>query len=95
MRKRHLDSTNDSQDVPTESKSLSFLESVDSLDKKWTAALSICAHDDSPAAKFRPVMKAVEISFHGVLWLAGTVIAFFMTHRVQDIELLVNLFFRE
>ncbi|KAL8621108.1 hypothetical protein ACOMHN_048150 [Nucella lapillus] len=68
-------------------------ESIVSADKKWTAALSICAHEDSPLAGFRPVMKALEISFHGLLWLGGTVVAFFMTHRVQDIELLVNLFF--
>lgn len=40
-------------------------------------------------------MKALEISLHGVLWLAGTAIAFFMCHRINDIELLVNLFFRK
>ncbi|XP_076436595.1 polyisoprenoid diphosphate/phosphate phosphohydrolase PLPP6-like [Babylonia areolata] len=76
----------------TQSNSSSLWESIIAEDKKWTSALSICAHEESPLAKFRPVMKALEISFHGLLWLGGTVVAFFMTHRVQDIEVLVNLF---
>lgn len=72
-----------------------LLELVIAQDQKWTAALSICAHEESPLARFRPLMKAMEISFHGLLWLPGTVMAFFMTHRRQDIEMLVNLFFCE
>ncbi|KAK7094779.1 polyisoprenoid diphosphate/phosphate phosphohydrolase PLPP6-like [Littorina saxatilis] len=69
------------------------LDSIIALDQKWTAALSVCANEDSPLVKLRPLMKALEISLHGVLWLAGTAIAFFMCHRINDIELLVNLFF--
>lgn len=72
-----------------------LLELAIAQDRKWTAALSICAHEGSSLASLRPLMKAMEISFHGVLWLTGTVVAFFMTHRRQDIEMLVNLFFRE
>lgn len=62
------------------------------LDQEWTANCSICANKDSTLAKFRPVMKLLEISFHGILWLVGTLIAFLLAHRVQDVEISVNLF---
>lgn len=63
------------------------------LDEEMTASMSVCAHKDSACASLRPLMKLIEISFHGVIWLAGTVTAFLISHRVQDIEVIVNLLF--
>lgn len=68
-------------------------ESLVSLDEKWTATIGVCAHKESTLAYLRPLMKFVEFCFHGVLWLIGTLVVFLFSHRVQDIEITVNLFF--
>ncbi|KAK7497048.1 hypothetical protein BaRGS_00011784 [Batillaria attramentaria] len=75
------------------SASTQLWQSILALDQEWTANWSVCANKESTLSKFRPLMKLLEISFHGVLWLTGTVIAFLLAHRVQDIEIVVNLFF--
>lgn len=38
-------------------------------------------------------MKILEISCHGVPWIVGTVLLFLFSHKSEDIEMSVNLFF--
>ncbi|XP_070581263.1 polyisoprenoid diphosphate/phosphate phosphohydrolase PLPP6-like [Ptychodera flava] len=41
------------------------------LDVLWTESLSICANTDSKYGFLRPLMKLLEISGHGIPWLAS------------------------
>ncbi|XP_005104957.1 phospholipid phosphatase 6 [Aplysia californica] len=72
---------------------LSVWDSFLRLDDQYTKQLALCATRDAPLGYLRPLMKVLEISCHGVPWILGTAVMFLCSHRSQDIEISVNLFF--
>ncbi|OWF50920.1 phospholipid phosphatase 6-like [Mizuhopecten yessoensis] len=69
----------------------SFLKSIASVDLRLTKKCSICADKDSSVGNLRPLMKALEISCHGIPWLLGTVALLLTLHKAAHIEVLINL----
>lgn len=70
-----------------------LLTAIIKWDEKWTDICAVCAHKGSALSAFRPLMKAIEISCHGIPWLLGTIILILSVHQQRHIELLVNLFY--
>ena len=66
-----------------------FLET----DVAWTKQLAVCAIKESSHGEWRPVMRALEYSAHGVPWLVGNVVALLVTHQLQLHQTLFNLFY--
>lgn len=69
----------------------SFLRSIASFDLRLTKKCSICADTDSSFGNLRPLMKAMEISCHGIPWIVGTILMLLTVHKADHIEILVNL----
>lgn len=69
----------------------SFLRSIASFDLRLTRKCSICADTDSSFGNLRPLMKAMEISCHGIPWIVGTILMLLTVHKADHIEILVNL----
>ncbi|XP_014666955.1 PREDICTED: presqualene diphosphate phosphatase-like [Priapulus caudatus] len=61
------------------------------VDMTLTRMLGICAKPESPLGMFRPVMKALEISGHGVPWIGACLIGLAVSHRPEMYELLINV----
>ncbi|XP_015928027.1 polyisoprenoid diphosphate/phosphate phosphohydrolase PLPP6 [Parasteatoda tepidariorum] len=49
------------------------------LDKKISLSLSLSASKTSPLGNYRPHMKALEYSCHGVFWISGSIILLWLT----------------
>ena len=67
-----------------------YLERLLQWDEIFTSKCAVCADKDST---FRPVMKLLEISCHGIPWLLATIVLILSVHQAHHIELLVNLFY--
>ncbi|KAK3088137.1 hypothetical protein FSP39_015225 [Pinctada imbricata] len=70
----------------------SFVRSISAIDNRLTMKCSVCARPTSPLGNLRPLMKALEISCHGIPWLLGTFILLLSLHKPEHIEILMNLF---
>ncbi|CAG5135147.1 unnamed protein product [Candidula unifasciata] len=71
----------------------SLWDSFLAVDHRMTCHLAVCATKESTWGNLRPLMKILEISCHGVPWIAGAVLLFLFSHKSEDIEVSVNLFF--
>lgn len=61
---------------------------------KWDEDYTcMCAVFADKTSSFRPLMKLIEISCHGIPWIFGTVVFILSVHQPHHIELLVNLFY--
>lgn len=61
------------------------------MDKEYTEKLSFCAVVDTRFGRFRPLMKLLEISCHGIPWYLCTIAGLMMAYRPEKIEFLMNL----
>ena len=71
----------------------SFSAFLLALDIHLTKRLGLCSDKDAKLGSFRPLMKLLEFSCHGVPWLLGNIIAIFVYKDKDTREILVNLFF--
>lgn len=55
--------------------------------------LALCARSDSPLAVLRPLMIAMEISCHGLLWIVGSMTTLLCTHKLHHAQIVFNLIF--
>lgn len=67
-----------------------FLKAVLEWDEKYTSMCAVCSDKSS---MFRPFMKLIEISCHGIPWLLATAVMILSVHQAHHIEILVNLFY--
>lgn len=58
------------------------------IDKDLTGRLAVCSRPDSA---MRPVMRLLEYSCHGVLWMASVAAAILALHQIELHEKLLNL----
>ncbi|XP_051843815.1 polyisoprenoid diphosphate/phosphate phosphohydrolase PLPP6 [Antechinus flavipes] len=63
------------------------------IDLWMSKRLGVCAGEKSSWGSARPLMKLLEISGHGVLWLAGTAYCLYRSDSWAGREVLVNLMF--
>lgn len=69
----------------------SFMKTVSTIDDELTQHCGLCADANSPLGNLRPLMKALEISCHGVPWILGTIVVLVTTHIPEHFEIAVNL----
>lgn len=55
--------------------------------------LALCARSDSPLAVLRPLMIAMEISCHGLMWIIGSLTTLLCTHKIHHAQIVFNLLF--
>ncbi|XP_055498262.1 polyisoprenoid diphosphate/phosphate phosphohydrolase PLPP6 [Leucoraja erinacea] len=67
------------------------LRSLLAVDLWLSKRLGVCATDDSPWGSARPIMKLIEVSGHGIPWLAGTVYCLVKSDSPAGQEVLLNL----
>uniref|UniRef100_I3J3K2 Polyisoprenoid diphosphate/phosphate phosphohydrolase PLPP6 n=1 Tax=Oreochromis niloticus TaxID=8128 RepID=I3J3K2_ORENI len=74
---------------PPEEDALSSLLAID----LWLSKqLGVCACEDSSWGSVRPLMKLLEISGHGIPWLAGTAYCLYKSDSAAGQEVMLNLF---
>ncbi|KAM9095845.1 phospholipid phosphatase 6 [Sarcophilus harrisii] len=69
------------------------LRSLLAIDLWMSKRLGVCAGEKSSWGSARPLMKLLELSGHGVLWLAGTAYCLCRSDSWAGREVLVNLMF--
>lgn len=69
----------------------SFMKTVTTLDDELTHHCGLCADANRPLGNLRPLMKALEISCHGIPWIFGTIAVLVTTHIPEHFEIAVNL----
>ncbi|XP_027718968.1 phospholipid phosphatase 6 [Vombatus ursinus] len=69
------------------------LRSLLAIDLWMSKRLGVCAGEKSSWGSARPLMKLLEISGHGVPWLAGTAYCLYRSDSWAGREVLVNLLF--
>ncbi|XP_020861986.1 polyisoprenoid diphosphate/phosphate phosphohydrolase PLPP6 [Phascolarctos cinereus] len=69
------------------------LSSLLAIDLWVSKRMGVCAREKSSWGSARPLMKLLEISGHGVLWLAGTAYCLYQSDSWAGREVLVNLLF--
>lgn len=67
------------------------LSSLLAVDLWLSKRMGVCACEDSSWGSVRPLMKLIEISGHGVPWLAGTVYCLYKSDTVAGQEVMLNL----
>ncbi|CAE1276698.1 PLPP6 [Acanthosepion pharaonis] len=78
-------SENDSDKIKTKDVSCSSSSCWDQL--------ALCARSDSPLAVLRPLMIAMEISCHGLMWIIGSLTTLLCTHKIHHAQIVFNLLF--
>ncbi|KAM9832016.1 polyisoprenoid diphosphate/phosphate phosphohydrolase PLPP6 [Neosynchiropus ocellatus] len=68
------------------------LSSLLAIDLWLSKRLGVCACEDSSWGSMRPLMKLIEISGHGIPWLAGTIYCFYKSDSAAGQEVMLNLF---
>lgn len=68
------------------------LSSLLAIDLWMSKRLGVCACEDSSWGSVRPLMKLIEISGHGIPWLAGTVYCMYKSDSAAAQEVMLNLF---
>lgn len=61
------------------------------IDLWLSKRLGVCACEDSSWGSMRPLMKLIEISGHGIPWLAGTVYCMYKSDSAAGQEVMLNL----
>ncbi|KAF7660751.1 hypothetical protein LDENG_00276290 [Lucifuga dentata] len=67
------------------------LSSLLAIDLWLSKRLGVCACEDSSWGTFRPLMKLIEISGHGIPWLAGTSYCLYKSDSAAGQEVMLNL----
>ncbi|XP_047442949.1 polyisoprenoid diphosphate/phosphate phosphohydrolase PLPP6 [Mugil cephalus] len=68
------------------------LDSLLAIDLWLSKRLGVCACEDSSWGSVRPLMKLLEISGHGIPWLAGTAYCMYKSDSAAGQEVMLNLF---
>lgn len=68
------------------------LSSLLAIDLWLSKRLGVCACEDSSWGSARPLMKLIEISGHGIPWLAGTAYCLYKSDSAAGQEVMLNLF---
>lgn len=68
------------------------LSSLLAIDLWLSKRLGVCACEDSSWGTFRPLMKLIEISGHGIPWLAGAAYCLYKSDSAAGQEVMLNLF---
>jgi len=61
------------------------------IDLWLSKRLGVCACEDSSWGSVRPLMKLIEISGHGIAWLAGAAYCLYKSDSVAGQEVMLNL----
>lgn len=61
------------------------------IDLWLSKRLGVCACEDSSWGSVRPLMKLIEISGHGIPWLAGAAYCLYKSDSVAGQEVMLNL----
>ncbi|XP_051951425.1 polyisoprenoid diphosphate/phosphate phosphohydrolase PLPP6-like [Xyrauchen texanus] len=67
------------------------LSSLLAIDLWLSKRLGVCACEDSSWGSVRPLMKLIEISGHGILWLAGAAYCLYKSDSAAGQEVMLNL----
>ncbi|XP_004068222.1 phospholipid phosphatase 6 [Oryzias latipes] len=67
------------------------LSSLLAIDLWMSKRLGVCAKEDSSWGSVRPVMKLIEVSGHGIPWLAGTVYCLYKSDSAAGQGVMLNL----
>ncbi|XP_061095864.1 polyisoprenoid diphosphate/phosphate phosphohydrolase PLPP6 [Conger conger] len=67
------------------------LSSLLAIDLWLSKRLGVCACEDSSWGSIRPLMKLVEISGHGIPWLAGVLYCLYKSDSAAGQEVMLNL----
>lgn len=67
------------------------LSSLLAIDLWLSKRLGVCACEDSSWGSMRPLMKLIEISGHGIPWLAGAVYCLYKSDSAAGQEVMLNL----
>ncbi|KPP72155.1 presqualene diphosphate phosphatase-like [Scleropages formosus] len=67
------------------------LSSLLAVDLWLSKRLGVCACEDSSWGSVRPLMKLVEISGHGIPWLAGVLYCLYKSDSAAGQEVMLNL----
>ncbi|XP_034036298.1 phospholipid phosphatase 6 [Thalassophryne amazonica] len=67
------------------------LSSLLAVDLWLSKRLGVCACEDSSWGSVRPLMKLIEVSGHGIPWLAGTVYCLCKSDSATGQEVMLNL----
>lgn len=67
------------------------LSSLLAVDLWLSKRMGVCACEDSSWGSVRPLMKLIEISGHGVPWLAGTAYCLYKSDTIAGQEVMLNL----
>ncbi|XP_024134521.1 phospholipid phosphatase 6 [Oryzias melastigma] len=67
------------------------LSSLLAIDLWMSKSLGVCAWEDSSWGSVRPLMKLIEVSGHGIPWLAGTVYCLYKSDSAAGQEVMLNL----
>ena len=77
------------------SQDLSILDRIVKWDKHLSRQLALCSSADAPWGQFRPYMRLLEYSCHGVPWFVGVAVLLLMSHQFELQQRLLNLFSSE
>ncbi|XP_073499101.1 polyisoprenoid diphosphate/phosphate phosphohydrolase PLPP6 [Phyllobates terribilis] len=69
------------------------LRSLLAVDLWMSKKMGVCAREGSSWGSARPMMKLVEISGHGIPWIAGTVYCLYRSDSSAGREVILNLLF--
>ncbi|XP_072130332.1 polyisoprenoid diphosphate/phosphate phosphohydrolase PLPP6 [Mobula birostris] len=67
------------------------LRSLLAVDLWLSKRLGVCATEDSPWGSARPIMKLIEVTGHGIPWIAGTLYCLWKSDSAAGQEVLLNL----
>lgn len=67
------------------------LSSLLAIDLWLSKRLGVCACEDSSWGSVRPLMKLIEISGHGIPWLAGAAYCLYKSDSAAGQEVMLNL----
>lgn len=67
------------------------LSSLLAIDLWLSKRLGVCACEDSSWGSVRPLMKLIEISGHGIPWLAGAAYCLYKSDSIAGQEVMLNL----
>ncbi|MEE6496171.1 hypothetical protein FKM82_002246 [Ascaphus truei] len=69
------------------------LRSLLAVDLWLSKKIGVCARDRSSWGSARPMMKLVEITGHGIPWIAGTLYCLYKSDSAAGREVILNLLF--
>ncbi|MBN3295657.1 polyisoprenoid diphosphate/phosphate phosphohydrolase PLPP6 [Amia ocellicauda] len=69
------------------------LSSLLAVDLWLSKRLGVCACEDSAWGSVRPLMKLIEVSGHGIPWIAGAVYCLYKSDSAAGQEVMLNLLF--